>query len=86
MSYRFTSPVSMEAYPNSGPLFGRYRLPRGITLMVTGTTVTEAQYATEEQLAACDWYLRGGYEQVISDAHATILIDAGYSECVEVVT
>lgn len=68
---------------NQGPvaldtLFVRYKLPRGVTLVVNGATVTEYQYPSQTTLEAADDYFRGGYIHTISDDMATILTDAGY--------
>lgn len=79
MSYLFTPPSVEEGALGRGRLFGRFRLHRGITLLVTGSTVTEVRYPTQEELDAADRYYRGGYIYTVSDAEAAILIAAGYS-------
>lgn len=57
-------------------------IPRGITLMVTGTTVTQNQTPSQDDLNAADYYFLGGANYTITDAQAAILIAAGYSEWV----
>lgn len=57
-------------------------IPRGITLMVTGTTVTENMTPSQDDLNAADYYFLGGANYTITDAQAAILIAAGYSEWV----
>ena len=54
-------------------------IPRGITFIVNGTTVTTEQTPSQDTLDAADAYYLGGHEYIISDADAQILIDAGYS-------
>ena len=55
-------------------------IPRGITLLINGTTVTENRTPSQDDLANADSYYLGGHAYTISDAQAQILIDAGYSD------
>jgi len=61
-----------------GVLFYRYTIPRGVTLVVNGSTVTEHQFPSESTLLASPAYYRGGYTHTITTAEATVLTDAGY--------
>ena len=58
-------------------------IPRGVTLIVNGTEVTETLYPYQNTLADADWYILGGHNQEITDEQAQILIDAGYGAYVE---
>lgn len=58
-------------------------VPRGVTLIVNGTEVTETLYPYQNTLADADWYILGGHNQEITDEQAQILIDAGYGAYVE---
>jgi len=55
---------------------------RGQSLLVTGTTVVEIETPSQDDLEACSYYFLGGHEYTISDAQATVLINAGYSDYV----
>ena len=55
---------------------------RGISLLINGTTVTENQTPSQDDLAAADYYYLGGHEYTIENNVATILINAGYGEFV----
>ena len=57
-------------------------IPRGVSLLVNGTTVTESQTPSQDDLAAATFYYLGGHEYTISDYEATVLINAGYSSYV----
>lgn len=57
-------------------------IPRGYTLLVTGTTVTENRTPSQDDLAAADYYFLGGHNYDITDQQAAVLIAAGYSEWV----
>lgn len=54
-------------------------IPRGITLIVNGTTVTESITPSQDALASATTYYLGGHAYTLTDAQAQILIDAGYS-------
>jgi hypothetical protein len=51
---------------------------RGISLLINGTTVTENQTPSQDDLAAADYYFLGGHEYTIENSVAAILIAAGY--------
>lgn len=53
-------------------------VPRGITLLVNGTTVTESRTPSQDALAAATTYYLGGHTYTLSDAEAQVLINAGY--------
>ena len=54
-------------------------VPRGMSLLVNGTTVTEIQTPYQDDIANADAAYLGGHEYILTDAQAQILIDAGYS-------
>lgn len=60
--------------------FIRYTLPRGITLAVLGTEVTELTYPYQEDLEQYDVVYFGGKDHIINQAEADVLTDAGYGE------
>lgn len=53
-------------------------IPRGITLLVTGTEVIENQTPSQDDLSNCDYYFLGGHIYTVSDTQAAILTAAGY--------
>lgn len=55
-------------------------IPRGITLMVTGTTVTENRTPSQDDLAAADYYFLGGHSYTVSNEVAAFLTSAGYGD------
>ena len=55
-------------------------VPRGLTFIINGTTVTTSMSPDQDTLAAADYYYLGGHEYDIPDNVAQILINAGYSE------
>jgi hypothetical protein len=55
-------------------------VPRGVSLLVSGTIVTENMTPSQDDLAAADYYFLGGHEYTLSDTQAQVLIDAGYGD------
>ena len=55
-------------------------VPRGVSLIVNGTTVTENRTPSQDDLADADAYYLGGHAYTLTNAEAQILIDAGYSD------
>lgn len=58
-------------------------IARGMSLLINGTTVTEIQTPSQDQLAAADQYFLGGSINTVDQATADILIAAGYSAFLE---
>lgn len=58
---------------------------RGISLLINGTTVTENQTPSQDDLADADYYYLGGHEYTIANDVAQILINAGYSAYVTLI-
>lgn len=73
-----TPPTRDQGPAALDPLFVRYKIARGVSLLVTGATVTEAQYASQDEAEAADFYYQGGMVHTISAAEATTLTNAGY--------
>ena len=73
-----TTPSTPENLWTRDRLFGRYRLNRGVTLAVKGSTVTQLQYPLQEDLATYDFVYQGGRIYTISSAEAATLTAAGY--------
>lgn len=55
-------------------------VPRGLALLVTGTSVVENQTPSQDDLANCDYYFLGGHVYTISDTQAAVLTAAGYGD------
>ena len=55
-------------------------IPRGYSLLVNGTTVTEVQTPYQNDIENADACYMGGHEYILTEAEAQVLIDAGYSD------
>jgi hypothetical protein len=56
----------------------RWSIPRGLSLVVTGSTVRAKQWVESEEVDVADHFYLGGHEHIVSEAEATVLTDAGY--------
>lgn len=73
-----TTPTEDQPLETDHPLFGRYKLKRGITLLVSGPTVIEVQYPNLEDLDDFDFVYMGGRSYSITNDEAATLTAAGY--------
>jgi hypothetical protein len=76
-------PTLTTPYREQGPAWlevpgERYKLKRGVSLLVTGETVTEKQYPSQDEAEDADFFYQGGMIHVITDDEAATLTDAGY--------
>lgn len=76
------TPAVDENLWSSHRFWSRYRLPRGVSLLVSGTSVTATQYPYQEDLEMYDHAYIGGRDYEVSEAEAQILIDAGYGDLI----
>ena len=60
-------------------------VPRCLTFLINGTTVTTNMTPSQDDLADADYYYLGGHEYDIPDSVAQILINAGYSDYVTLI-
>lgn len=74
----FQPPTVEEGPAGGGPLFGRYKLTRGVTVLKNAGVYTEHRYPSQAQVDAADIAYIGGYRHVVSDTEATALTNAGY--------
>ena len=75
--YVFTPPTVTVWYPMDGAL--KFPLQHGVSVLVTGTTVTQKRFPSGREIANADAAYIGGYPVVVSQAMADILSDAGLS-------
>lgn len=80
MHLKFTPPTVNEAPAGPGPLFSRFVIARGETVIMNNGTFTTTRYPDLATLAAADAYWLGGYTYQVTDAQATALSLLGYGE------
>jgi hypothetical protein len=79
MAYRFTTPTISEGPAGEGPLFGRYRLVRGITVLKIDGEYFQVRFPSSEEVQAADAAYIGGYSYEVSEAEKTQLEAAGFT-------
>jgi hypothetical protein len=79
MAYRFTTPTISEGPAGEGPLFGRYRLVRGITVLKIDGEYFQVRFPSSEEVQAADAAYIGGYSYEVNEAEKASLEAAGYT-------
>jgi hypothetical protein len=75
--YRFKTPTVSEGPAGGHRLFYFYTLERGITIVKSGATYSQARYLVDSDLANYDAVYRGGYEYTVDEATKAELIAGG---------
>jgi hypothetical protein len=79
-TYKFTTPTTPETPLGQGPLFSRYELDRGISVLRKNGVYSSYRYPSlEETLNAEEVYL-GGRIYIIDEAKKDSLTAAGYGD------
>lgn len=73
----FTPPTVDEGMDTTNGLFRYYKITRGVSVLVTGSTVRQVQYPSQDDCAAADFVYLGGHTYTISDAEAATLTAGG---------
>lgn len=74
----FTPPTVDEAPAGEGPLFYRYKLTRGISVLKVGAAYREVRYPSQEEIEAADITYMGGHAHTVDATEAAALTAAGY--------
>ena len=78
MAYLLKPPTVKEGPAGFGRLFWRYKIDRGDSLLVFGTSVVRQRTPAVQDTQSADYCYLGGHEYYLSDAEYTILVNAGY--------
>lgn len=79
MAYRFTTPTVSEGPAAEGPLFSRYRLVRGVTVLKVDGEYYEMRYPSSEEVEEADIAYIGGYSYEVSEEEKAALEAVGYT-------
>lgn len=79
MVYKFTTPTVSEGPAGDGPLFGRFRLVRGITVLKIDGEYYEVRYPSSEEVQEAEVAYIGGYSYEVSAGEKAALEAAGYT-------
>ena len=75
--YIFKTPTVREGPAGGGRLFNLYKLDKGISIVKSCASYSQARYLLDEDLADYDIVYRGGYEYVVNEATKAALIAGG---------
>jgi hypothetical protein len=79
MAYRFRTPTVSEGPAGQGPLFERFRLVRGITVLRIDGEYFQVRFPSSEEVQAAEVAYIGGYSYEVDEAEKTRLEAAGYT-------
>jgi len=86
MAYVFTPPTVEEAPAGFSRLFWRYRIARGDTILVYGTSIVRERTPGVDETQAADYCYLGGHKYVLSQNELTILTNGGYGAYITTVS
>lgn len=73
-NYIFETPVVKEGPAGGHRLFWFYKLDKGVTIVKSGGTYSQARYLVDENLADYDEVYLGGRNHTVTEATKTALI------------
>jgi hypothetical protein len=76
--YKFVTPYVEEGPAGLGPLFSRYRLRKGVSVLKISGEFYEMRYPTNDDILTADVFYMGGQEHIVTNDAAEELINAGY--------
>jgi hypothetical protein len=76
----FEPPTVEEGTETTIGLYRYFRTTRGVTVLVSGSTVTQTRYPAQDELDGYDQVYLGGYLYEITDDEAAVLAAAGYGD------
>jgi len=79
MAYYFTTPTVSEGPLADGPLFSRYRLTKGVSVIKEGGVYRELQSPSSEEIEASEAFYLGGITYEVSPGEKASLEAAGYT-------
>lgn len=80
--FRLVLPTRRQSFSRH-PLFSRYLIDTGVTMLVTGGAVQLIESPSDTELKACDRYYLGGYRHQITPAERAVIVAAGYGDLIE---
>jgi hypothetical protein len=75
--WTFQTPYVLEGPSGRHRLFYFANLRKGVTILKSGATYSQARYLVDEDLSTYTAVYRGGYKYVVNDAEKAALIAGG---------
>lgn len=78
MAFEFYPPQVMEAWPLKDSLLKRVISPRGVTVLITGSSIVLSRAVTQDDTNAADYFYLGGRTHNVSTAEKDLLVSLGF--------
>jgi anti-sigma factor RsiW len=78
MAFEFYPPQVMEAWPLKDSLLKRVVSPRGVAVLITGSSIVLSRAVTQDDTDAADYAYLGGRTHNVSNAEAAMLTSLGF--------
>jgi hypothetical protein len=78
MAFEFYPPQVMEAWPLKDSLLKRVISPRGVTVLITGSSIVLSRAVTQDETNDSDYFYLGGRTHNVSNTEATMLTSLGF--------
>jgi hypothetical protein len=78
MAFEFYPPQVMEAWPLKDSLLKRVVSPRGVAVLITGSSIVLSRAVTQDDTDAADYAYLGGRTHNVSSTEATMLTSLGF--------
>ncbi len=78
MAFEFYPPQVMEAWPLKDSLLKRVISPRGVTVLITGSSIVLSRAVTQDDTDAADYFYLGGRTHNVSTAEKDLLVSLGF--------
>lgn len=78
MAFEFYPPQVMEAWPLKDSLLKRVISPRGVAVLITGSSVSLQRVVTQDETNEADYFYLGGRTHNVSTAEKNLLVSLGF--------
>jgi hypothetical protein len=78
MAFEFYPPQVMEAWPLKDSLLKRVISPRGVAVLITGSSIVLSRAVTQDDTDAADYAYLGGRTHNVSTAEKNMLVSLGF--------
>lgn len=78
MAFEFYPPQVMEAWPLKDSLLKRVISPRGVAVLITGSSIVLSRAVTQDDTDAADYFYLGGRTHNVSTAEKNMLVTLGF--------
>lgn len=78
MAFEFYPPQVMEAWPSKDSLLKRVISPRGVAVLITGSSIVLSRAVTEDEIKQANYAYLGGRTYNVSTTEKNLLVSLGF--------